>query len=83
MMPLRSRGKKSQNRRDSIMREEKSYIVMDNYEQNIIINALNEMRNRLKSEERPTDAVDELILKTANAKKKGFRVSERGEYEAR
>ena len=65
------------------MREEKSYIVMDNYEQNIIINALNEMRNRLISEERPTDAVDELILKTANAKKKGFRVSERGEYEAR
>ena len=65
------------------MREEKSYIVMDNYEQNIIINALNEMINRLKSEERPTDAVDELILKTANAKKKGFRVSERGEYEAR
>lgn len=65
------------------MREEKSYIVMDNYEQNIIINALNEMRTRLKLEERPTDAVDELILKTANAKKKGFRVSERGEYEAR
>ena len=65
------------------MREEKSYIVMDNYEQNIIINALNEMRNRLISEERPTDAVDELILKTANAKKKGFRVSERGEHEAR
>lgn len=65
------------------MREEKSYIVMDNYEQNIIINALNEMRVRLKSEERPTDAVDELILKTANAKRKNFRIVERSEYEER
>jgi len=65
------------------MREEKSYVVLDNYEQNIIINALNEMRNKLKSEERPTDAVDELILKTANAKRKGFRVAERDDYESR
>lgn len=65
------------------MREEKSYMVMDHYEQGIMINALNDLRNKLKAEERPTDAVDELILKTANPKRKKLRVAEYTEYEAR
>lgn len=65
------------------MLEEKLYIVFDDYDQGIMINALNDLRNKLKSEDRPTDAVDDLILKTANAKKKRLRVSERDCYEAR
>ncbi|MCQ4794154.1 hypothetical protein NE604_00640 [Anaerofustis stercorihominis] len=65
------------------MREEKAYMVMDHYEQGIMINALNELRNRLITEKRPTDAVDELILKTANAKRKRLRIVENAEYEAR
>lgn len=65
------------------MREEKSYMVIDHYEQSIMINALNDLRNKLKAEERPTDAVDELILKTANPKRKKLRVTEYTEYEAR
>ncbi|WP_369523093.1 hypothetical protein [Anaerofustis stercorihominis] len=58
-------------------------MVMDHYEQGIMINALNELRNRLITEKRPTDAVDELILKTANAKRKRLRIVENAEYEAR
>lgn len=65
------------------MWEEKSYMVIDHYEQGIMINALNDLRNKLKAEERPTDAVDELILKTANPKRKKLRVTEYTEYEAR
>lgn len=65
------------------MREEKNYIVVDNYEQNILIRALNDLRNQLKSDNKSTDAVDDLIIKTANAKKKKIRVSEVGEYETR
>lgn len=65
------------------MREEKNYIIVDNYEQNILIRALNDLRNQLKSDNKSTDAVDDLIIKTANAKKKKIRVSEVGEYETR
>lgn len=65
------------------MREEKVYVLLDNYEQNILIRALNDLRNQLISDEKATDAVDELIIKTANARKKKLRVSEVGEYEAR
>jgi predicted N-formylglutamate amidohydrolase len=32
-----------------------------------VVNALNELRNDLIKEERPTDAVDELLLKTIDA----------------
>ena len=33
----------------------------------MVINALNELRNGLIREERPTDVVDELLLKTIDA----------------
>lgn len=65
------------------MREEKAYVVFDNYEQGIVINALFDLRNRLITDKRPTDAVDELIIKTANAPKKKMRISEKSGYEAR
>ena len=56
--------------------EQKRVLVIDDYEQGILINALNDMRNDLKAEDRSTDAVDDLIIKTAEAKSKRFRVAE-------
>ncbi len=43
-------------------------LSIDNYEQGILIHALNDMRNELISEERPTDAVDDLLIKAMDAK---------------
>ena len=62
------------------MSEEKTYLEMDEYEHGIIMNALNDMRNELIEEKRPTDAVDDLLLKVIDApkkKKRWFRREER------
>ena len=50
------------------------YIVFDEYERGIIINALNDKRNALIKEGRYTDAVDEVLLKVINAKQKRFKI---------
>ena len=52
----------------------KYYIVFDEYEREIIINALNDKRNALIKEGRYTDAVDEVLLKVINAKQKRFKI---------
>ena len=52
----------------------KYYIVLNEYERRIIINSLNELRNRLIADGRYTEAVDEILLKIINAKKKKFKV---------
>ena len=44
-------------------RTEKRVLTLDRYEHGVVINALNEMRNDLLEEERPTDIVDEVLLK--------------------
>ena len=49
------------------MREEERVITLDDYEYGVVVNALNEMRNDLIEEQRPTDAVDELLIKTIDA----------------
>lgn len=54
--------------------KEKYYIVLEEYERRMIINSLNELRNRLITDGRYTDAVDEILLKIINAKKKKFKV---------
>ncbi|MEG1582223.1 MAG: hypothetical protein RR334_03640 [Clostridia bacterium] len=41
----------------------KKKIIVDDYEIKIIINALNEMRTKLISESRPTETIDEMLLK--------------------
>ena len=56
------------------MREQKYYLAFDEIERGIIIRSLNELRNRLLSEGRYTDAVDELLIKFADAKKKKFKI---------
>lgn len=48
-------------------RTEKRVLTLDRYEHGIVINALNEMRNDLLEEERPTDIVDEVLLKVIDA----------------
>ena len=64
-----------------VLREEKLYIKLDGYEQSILVRALNDLRNSLLENARSTDAVDELIIKTANAKRKTVRGKEN--YEER
>lgn len=44
------------------MREQNYYLVFDELEGGVIIRSLNELRNRLLSEGRYTDAVNELSL---------------------
>ena len=48
-------------------KEEKRVLELDRYEHGVVINALNDLRNDLIGEERPTDIVDELLLKTIDA----------------
>ena len=52
----------------------KYYIVFDEYERGIIINALNDKRNALIKEWRYADAVNEVLLKVINAKQKRFKI---------
>lgn len=49
------------------MREEKRVITVDPYEQGVMINGLNDFRNDLIREEKPTEDVDELLLKVIDA----------------
>lgn len=57
------------------MREERYHIALDRYDKNIVLNALNTLRNQQIWEERPTDPVDELIETVATAKSKKVKVA--------
>ena len=46
---------------------EERVLKLDNYEYGVVVNALNDLRNDLIEEQRPTDAVDDLLLKTIDA----------------
>ncbi len=50
-----------------MVREECRVLTLDQYEHGVVINALNELRNDLLKEERPTDIVDEVLLKAIDA----------------
>lgn len=52
------------------MKEVCKIIEVDKYELGILINALNDLRNRLISEQKETEAVDELLLKVLDAPEK-------------
>ena len=54
-------------------KEEKRVLTLDRFEHGVVINALNEMRNDLIEEDRPTDIVDEVLLKTIDAPTKKVR----------
>ena len=49
------------------MRETVKVLELDKYEIGIIINALNEFRNRLLREKEDTEPVDEVLLKAIDA----------------
>ena len=49
--------------------------LLDRYDKNIVLNALNTLRNQQIREERPTDPVDELIETVATAKSKKVKVA--------
>ena len=48
-------------------KEEKRVLTLNRYEHGVVVNVLNEMRNDLISEDRSTDIVDEVLLKTIDA----------------
>ena len=60
------------------MRDKKYYIALGDFERKIIINCLNEMRNKLIADGKYTDAIDEVLLKIIGAKQKKFKVIFKG-----
>lgn len=56
------------------MRDEKSYIALDDFEHRIVVDCMNEMRNNLIADSKYTDVVDEVLLKIIDAKQKKFKV---------
>ena len=59
------------------MMKQKYYLALSTEEWRFLIHCLNSFRNRLISEGRYSDAVDEVLIKVANAKTKKFKISER------
>ena len=57
-----------------LMRKQKYYLSIDDYEYSVIFDSLNNLRNKLITDGRYTDAVDELIIKFAHAPIKKFRI---------
>lgn len=56
------------------MRNPKYYIVIDKYERRIIINSLNNLRNRLIADGKYTDVVDDVLANAASAPIKKFKI---------
>ncbi len=54
----------------------KYYVALTGQERRMVIESPNRFRNKLISAGRYTDAVDELLIKAANAKVKKFKVAE-------
>ena len=49
------------------MRDEKRVITVDDFEQNLMINGINEFRNMLLEQGMPTEDVDKLLMKVIDA----------------
>ena len=56
------------------MKEKKYYIALDDFERRIVVNCMNEMRNKLIANGKYTDALDEVLLKVIRSKQKQFKV---------
>ena len=54
-------------------------LEIDEYEQGILINALNLLRNQQIRENRPTDPIDELIMKIIEHGPRNLMVAEKGD----
>lgn len=49
------------------MKSDKRIITVDPFEHDLLLNGFNEFRNMLLEEEKPTEDVDELLLKILDA----------------
>ena len=54
--------------------KQKYHLAMDDAERRLLIGSLNDLRSRLFTEDRYTDAVDEVLLKIIGAKRKQFKI---------
>ena len=57
--------------------KQKYYLARTTEEWRLMIESLNNLRNRLISESKYTDAVDEVLIKVTNAETKKFKIAER------
>ena len=66
------------------MGDTKRVLILDKYDHKLLINTLYEKRNELIKENKPTDLIDEMLLKTVDApEKRIFKRKERIKDEAR
>ena len=56
------------------MRNKKYYIALDDFERRLVVNCMNEMRNKLIADGKYTDALDEVLLKVIHSKQKKIKV---------
>ena len=56
------------------MKEKKYYIALDDFERRVVVNCMNEMRNKLIADGKYTDALDEVLLKVIHSKQKKLKV---------
>ena len=56
------------------MKEKKYYIAFDDVERRVVVNCMNEMRNKLIADGKYTDALDEVLLKVIHSKQKKIKV---------
>lgn len=54
-------------------------LTLDPYQHGVVINGLNNLRNDLIEDKRPTDIVDEVLIKTVDAPSKSKRVKQKDE----
>ena len=60
------------------MVKQKYYLALTNEEWRLMIECLNKLRNRLISEGRYTDALDEMLVKVAKSKSRNSRLQNGG-----
>ena len=56
------------------MKEKKYYIALADFERRVVVNCMNEMRNKLIADGKYTDALDEVLLKIIRSKQKKLKV---------
>lgn len=58
--------------------KQKYYLVLNDQEHRLMIESLNQLRNKLITDGKYTDAIDEVLLKIIGAKQKKFKVIFKG-----
>ena len=56
------------------MKEKKYYIALDDFERRVVVNCMNEMRNKLITDGKYTNALDEVLLKVIHSKQKQLKI---------